>query len=191
MNKYWLPAACLLVVCSSVAVAQGWQNQTVPAPSVKPKTAAPPAAVQRVASSPPPTSSGQSLQVQVQFLVRTSLMALDDANRSGNYTVLRDLAAPSFREKNSAADLAHIFTEMRRARLDLSMAAIMAPELDEQPSLDGERRLRLKGYYATEPNRVVFDLIYESVGGHWLLNGISISTRPSRAAAGGPGPVAK
>ena len=94
----------------------------------------------------------------MQFLVRTTLLALNDANRTGNYTVLRDLAAPSFRERNSAADLAQIFAELRRARLDLSMAAIMAPELDAQPALDADRRLRLKGSYPTQPNRVVFDL---------------------------------
>jgi hypothetical protein len=191
MKKSLLPAALVFVACSSFAVAQGWQSQTVPPPSGKPKVAVPQSTPQHVASSPSGPSNGQAMQVQVQYLVRTSLIALNDANRSGNYTVLRDIAAPSFREKNSAADLAHIFAEMRRARLDLSMAAILAPEFDEQPSLDGERRLRLKGHFATEPNRVVFDLIYEPVGGHWLLNGISISTKPSRSAAGGPAPVTK
>ncbi len=185
MRNTWLPAAILIVACSSVAVGQGWQSQTVPPPAAKPK------AVATKAAAPLPASNGQAMQVQVQYLVRTSLLALNDANRSGNYTVLRDIAAPSFREKNSASDLAHIFAEMRRARLDLSMAAILAPELDEQPSLDGERRLRLKGHFATEPNRVVFDLIYEQVAGQWQLNGISISTKPSRSAAGGPVPVAR
>ncbi len=191
MRNVWMPAAILVVACSSVAVGQGWQSQTVHPPAAKSKAVAPKPAATRVASAPLPASKGQSMQVQVQYLVRTSLLALNDANRSGNYTVLRDVAAPSFREKNSAADLALIFAEMRRARLDLSMAAILAPELDEQPSIDGERRLRLKGHFATEPNRVVFDLIYEPVGGQWLLNGISISTKPSRSAAGGPAPVTR
>lgn len=177
------------VMLSSAALAQGWQSQTVPASTAKPKsTASPPVRPAAAKTEPRQLAASQPLQAQIQYLVRTTLLALNDANRTGNYTVLRDLAAPSFREKNSAADLALVFAEMRRARLDLSMAAIMAPDLDEQPTLDGERRLRLKGNYPTEPNRVVFDLIYEAVGGQWLLNGVSISTRPARTAAGGPVP---
>ena len=43
---------------------------------------------------------------QALYLIRSTLLTLNDANRSGNYTVMHDLAAPGFREKNSAADLA-------------------------------------------------------------------------------------
>jgi hypothetical protein len=35
-------------------------------------------------------------------------LTLNDANRSGNYTVLRDLAAPDFQGRNTAADLSQI-----------------------------------------------------------------------------------
>lgn len=144
-----------------------------------------------VAKAPPQPMPQQPLTAQVQFLLRTTLLALNDANRTGNYTVLRDLAAPSFRERNSAADLSHVFAELRRSRLDLSMAAILTPELEEQPSLDAERRLRLKGSYATDPNRIQFEVLYEAVAGHWQLHGIAISTRPSRTAAGGFAPPAR
>ena len=128
---------------------------------------------------------------QIHLLVRTTLLTLNDANRTGNYTVLRDLGAPSFRERNSAAELSQIFAEMRRARLDLTMAALLTPELDEPPALDADRRLRLKGTLPTEPNRVVFDVVYEAVAGHWQLFGVSIATRPARSAAGGPVPAAR
>ncbi len=164
------------------ASAQFWKADVVqPAPKVAaPKTvAAPPRTVQQAA----PPQQASATEAQMHYLVRTSLLALNDANRTGNYTVLRDLAAPSFREKNSAADLAQVFAEMRRARLDLSMAALQQPQFDGPPSLDAERRMRLKGFYPTEPNRVVFDLSFEAVGGHWQLHGVTISTAPSRTAA--------
>jgi hypothetical protein len=178
------------------ANAQGWHSQIVPpsASSSSPAAAsakARPAAPQPVAAKPQPGQAvgqqlpAQPLQTQIQYLVRTTLMALNDANRTGNYTVLRDLAAPSFRDRNSAADLAQIFAEMRRARLDLSMVALLTPQLDEQPALDSDRRLRLKGSYPTEPHRIVFDLVFEPVGGHWQLGGISIATRPARTASEG------
>ena len=41
------------------------------------------------------------------ILVRTTLLALDQANKTGNYTVLRDLAAPGF-QVDTAARLAEI-----------------------------------------------------------------------------------
>ena len=40
----------------------------------------------------------------VLILVRSTLIALDQANKTGNYTVLRDLGAPAF-QANSAARL--------------------------------------------------------------------------------------
>lgn len=182
-----LLTAVLLTACASAALAQGWQSQTVPAPAPQPAKAKP-AQPQRVAAKPAAQqpATQPALGPQIQFLTRSTLSTLNDANRTGNYTVLRDIAAPSFRERNSAADLAQVFAEMRRAKLDLSMAAFMTPELDQAPALDTERRLHLKGSYPTQPNRIVFDLVYEPVGGHWMLHGISIATRPAQTAAGGP-----
>jgi len=39
----------------------------------------------------------------VIILIRSSLIALDQANKTGNYTVLRDLGAPNFQATNTAA----------------------------------------------------------------------------------------
>jgi hypothetical protein len=41
---------------------------------------------------------------QALYLIRSTLLTLNDANRSGNYTVLRDLATPDFQARNTAAD---------------------------------------------------------------------------------------
>jgi hypothetical protein len=43
---------------------------------------------------------------------------------SGNYTVLRDLAAPDFQARNTAADLGRSF----RRSFDLYGAALFAPQ---------------------------------------------------------------
>jgi len=51
-----------------------------------------------------PVSTEQAL-----YLIRSTLLTLNDANRSGNYTVLRDLAAPDFQARNTAADLSQSF----------------------------------------------------------------------------------
>ena len=61
------------------------------------------------------------------YLVRSTLMALDDANRTGNYSVLRQLASPAFQTANSAERLAEVFTSQRERNLDLSVAALGQP----------------------------------------------------------------
>ena len=115
------------------------------------------------------------------FLIRSTLLALNDANRTGNYTVLRDLASPAFRERNSAADLAVTFAQLRRSNLDLGIAALMEPALAGAPVLDAERRLHLKGEFATRPNRLVFELVFEDVRGRWQLHDILAGDAAGRA----------
>src|SRR5690606_1388790 len=88
---------------------------------------------------------------QALYLIRSTLLTLNDANRSGNYTVLRDLAAPGFQAKNSPADLARIFTDLRERRFDLFAAALIAPQLAAPPRLDANGLLRLTGRFPTRP----------------------------------------
>jgi hypothetical protein len=104
------------------------------------------------------------------------LLTLNDANRTGNYTVLRDLAAPDFQTRNTAADLAQIFADLRRRNFDLYGAALLAPQLTAAPMLDAEKRLLLTGFFPTRPQQINFDLSFQSVGGQWRLFGIAIAT---------------
>ena len=113
---------------------------------------------------------------QALYLIRSTLLTLNDANRSGNYSVLRELAAPEFQAKNSAADLALIFTDLRRRNFDLYGAALLAPQLTAVPAIDSDRRLHLVGNFETRPLLIHFDLIFQVVGGQWRLFGISIAT---------------
>lgn len=119
----------------------------------------------------PPMSTGQAV-----YLVRSTLMTLNDANRSGNYTVLRDLAAPDFQTRNSAADLAQSFIDLRRRKFDLFAVSFTTPQFDPEPSLDGNGRMRLSGSFATHPLQIKFDLTFQSVEGQWRLFAVSVAT---------------
>ena len=44
------------------------------------------------------------------IMIKTTLIAFNNANLTGNYSVLRDLAAPSFSEANNQARLAEMAT---------------------------------------------------------------------------------
>ena len=159
-----------LLVCSPLGDASALEKPAGPKPSrpATPKSApAPPAAQQQTM----PVTIEQAL-----YLVRSTLLTLNDANRSGNYTVLRDLAAPDFQASNTAADLAQTFIDLRRRNFDLYGAALLAPQFTVMPALDQSGMLHLAGYIPTRPQQINFDLVFQVVGNRWRLYGISIAT---------------
>ncbi|WP_245448146.1 hypothetical protein [Bradyrhizobium nitroreducens] len=143
----------------------------------------------RWAVQPAAGSTGQGgPQVTIEqalYLIRSSLMSLNDANRSGNYSVLRDLAAPEFQARNSAADLALAFSDLRARRFDLFGAALLAPRLSMPPNVNARGMLRLSGTIPTRPLQIDFDLVFQNVGGSWRLHGLSVAT-PAAAAQAAP-----
>jgi hypothetical protein len=120
---------------------------------------------------------------QALYLIRSTLLTLNDANRSGNYTVLRDLAAPDFQTRNTAADLSQSFSDLRRRNFDLYGAALLSPQLTALPAIDQRGFLHLAGYFPTRPQQINFDLQFQAVANQWRLYGISIAT-PEAPTAG-------
>jgi hypothetical protein len=119
----------------------------------------------------------------VLILIRTALLALDDANKTGNYSVLRDLGAPGFREVNSDARLAEIFASQRKQNLDLSGVAVLDPQLSVLPQIEANGMMRMAGFFPSVPAQVNFELLYAAVDRQWRLMGIAVSL-------GQTGPVA-
>jgi hypothetical protein len=107
-------------------------------------------------------------------LVRNALLAVDQANKSGNYTVLRDIAGPDFHDNNDAARLAQIFAPLRAQRVDMLAVAVIEPQYKEPPRLTAKRMLYVAGRFSVTPRPVNFELLFEVVRGQWRLYGISI-----------------
>jgi hypothetical protein len=110
----------------------------------------------------------------VLILVRTALLALDQANKTGNYTVLRDLGAPGF-QVNTAARLSEIFAKQRNDNLDLSGVAVIDPQLSLLPQIEANGLMRMAGFFPSVPSQVNFELAFAPVNGQWRLFGISVS----------------
>jgi hypothetical protein len=123
---------------------------------------------------------------QLAILVQTTVVALSQANLTGNYTVLHGLGAPGFQKANSPDRLGKLFANIRK--IDLTPVILYSPLLTSQPAIDDKNMLRLTGYYKTTPQQVQFDLLFQPVAGRWRLFGISVGTRtpqpttPSAAA---------
>jgi hypothetical protein len=121
----------------------------------------------------------------VLILVRTTILALDQANKTGNYTVLRDLGAPGF-QANTAARLAEIFATQRRDSVDLSGVAVIDPQLTVLPQIEANGMMRMAGFFPSVPQQVNFELLFAPVSGQWRLFGLSLNVGQSGPAAPQP-----
>ena len=122
-------------------------------------------------------------EFKLNLLIRSSIIALNQANQTGNYTVLQDLGAPAFRASNNSARLAQIFAALRQRQLDLTPVLFFTPKLIAQPQIAPNGLLRLAGYFPTTPEKVNFDLIYQQIDGQWRLFGIGVSTSPAEVTS--------
>ncbi len=118
---------------------------------------------------------------KLNMLIRTTLIALNQANRTGNYTVLRDLAAPAFARTNDAARLAEIFAKLRKRDLDLSPILFFQPKLQGPARFTDNGLLRLTGYFETKPEQISFDMLFQPASGDWLLFGLAVEVAPPPA----------
>jgi hypothetical protein len=140
-------------------------------------------------SPPPQAKPAQIDRNGVLILVRSTLLALDQANKTGNYTVLRDLGAPAF-QANTAARLAEIFAALRRDNLDLAGVAAIDPQLTLLPEIGADGLMRMTGFFPSAPAQINFDLAYAPVNGQWRLFGLSVGLGQTAPAPPQPPPPA-
>lgn len=104
------------------------------------------------------------------------MAALDHANKTGNYSVLRGLGSAAFRASNSEVALSGIFVPLRQQRLDLTDTLGTPPSYDFPPRIEGGL-LRVRGAFRLRPQAVQFDLLYQWNQG-WMLQGIAVRAVP-------------
>ncbi len=119
----------------------------------------------------------------IMILVRTTVVALNHANRTGNYTVFRDLGSPDFQQANSSARLAGIFAELRARDLDLGPVVLFDPMLTQPPAIDAQGALRVTGFFPTRPHQVHFEMAFQPLSGRWRLAAVTIDTRATPGVA--------
>lgn len=164
-----LAAAVLMATVSAAAASQPAPPAIPPLPPVRATTPQAEPHAGRLSAGPEHTA-----------LVRATLSALNDANLTGNYSVLRDAAAPSFAERYSVADLAVAFTTLR-ASPNFATAAHGTPVVTHAMKPSGTT-IVLKGHLAARPDKIGFDVQYERIKGRWRLSALAVSL-PDRKAA--------
>ena len=117
-------------------------------------------------------------------LIRSALIGLDHANRTANYSVLRELGGPLL-QQHSSAQLSSAFAALRANKIDLLPAAILTPQLVQPPTVSPQGLLQLVGYLPSQPRRIQFQIVYQPVQGQWKLAGLNVGL------ADAPAPEAK
>lgn len=108
------------------------------------------------------------------IMIQNAVIAANQANLSGNYTVLHALAAPGFQSANPPEKLAQVFADLRNQRIDMSPVVLFLPRLSAAPGVTEHGMLRLTGSYDTQPKQVRFDLLFQPVDGQWKIFGIGL-----------------
>ena len=120
---------------------------------------------------------------QMSTLIRTTMVAVDHANKTGNYTVLRDLGSRTFRARN-AADLSDLFGGMRKQKTDLSQTVLLDPQIIGGPKLTTNGKLTLNGFFELKPRAVTFEVVYLFEQESWKIGAISIGFKQNAATGG-------
>jgi hypothetical protein len=129
-----------------------------------------------------PRPAGMPDDYKLNLMIRNAIVALNQANMTGNYSVLRDLGTPAFQVTNNPAKLAEIFGALRARKLDFSPIMFFNPKLVTPPAIQEGQLLRLTGFIPTTPEQVNFDLAFQMFEDQWMLAGIAVSTVPAAEA---------
>ncbi|MGD9924020.1 MAG: hypothetical protein AB7F76_01060 [Parvibaculaceae bacterium] len=115
---------------------------------------------------------------EISMMIRSVMVAVHQANTTGNYTVLRDLGARSFRDINSSVRLGALFTNLRDSGFNIGQTVLFDPRLMKNPVIDKNGLLLLEGFFPTKPYNVVFKLAFRFEDKDWRLFSIAVGVQP-------------
>jgi len=130
-----------------------------------------PAAAQAPSAAPVPD------QLTVLKLLWGTMAAVDQANRTGNYSVLRDLGSASFQATTNPTTLAAAFTPLRSQGIDLADTLLATPNWTQAPAVEGGQ-LRMSGSFPMRTAPILFDLAFVWERG-WKLHGLAVRSQPA------------
>lgn len=141
----------------------------------------PPASFRSLPKPSPDKVSGP----EISMLIRTTLVSLQQANITGNYTVLRDLGSNSFRTINNPVRLGNIYGKLRESGIDMSPVVLLDPLLTKAPVIDANRVLIIEGFFPTEPLNILFKMGFRFEFGNWRLLSLSVGAQDAAINAAG------
>jgi hypothetical protein len=178
-------AAALYVTAHNGAFTQRSNEKTAKSTDAQPAQTAAATAAHQPLAQPRPAALAIPNADGLVILIRTSIIALQQANVSGDYAILRDIGAPRFQQANSPEKFSKAFADLRGREIDLGQIAVVNPQLVAEPKIDANGFLSLTGFFSVASDRVNFDLVFQMVGERWRLFGIGVHPTQESANSGG------
>jgi hypothetical protein len=112
-----------------------------------------------------------------EVLIKTTLLTFNDANVTGNYSVLHAKTSKPFRDEFSPDRLKEVFKVFAEKHIDFDVIAAKTPLPTQEAKIDENGKLILQGYFDTTPNHVYYDLHYILSEGDWKPIEINVKVR--------------
>jgi len=96
--------------------------------------------------------------LQQEILIKASLLTLNDANVTGNYTVLHAKLGKQFRDRITPDKLKQAFKSFADQKVDWDLIAARTPVATSEAKIDNRGALILRGYFDTKPSRLTYEL---------------------------------
>jgi hypothetical protein len=113
-----------------------------------------------------------------EILIKTSLLTLNDAIVSGNYTVLHAKLAKPFREQFGPDRLKQAFKSFADQKVDMVAVSVVAPVATEEAHIDDRGALTLRGRFDVGRNRLTYELDFLVSEGEWKPLGLNVNIKP-------------
>lgn len=114
-----------------------------------------------------------------EILIKTYLLTLNDANLTGNYTVLQAKLAKPFRDQFSPERLKGVFKEFADKKANFGLIAAKPPIATSESVIDNRGALILRGYFDTTPSRVIYELDFLPSEGEWKPIKLNVNLKPA------------
>jgi hypothetical protein len=116
--------------------------------------------------------------VQQEILIKTTLLTLNDANVTGNYTVLHAKTAKPLREQFNPDRLKQTFKGFADQKADWGLIAAKPPIATVEAKIDNRGVLLLRGYFDTAPSRLFYELDFLPSEGEWKPIRLNVNAKP-------------
>ncbi len=114
------------------------------------------------------------------MLIVNTLLRLNDANRTGNYAILRDLASRQFKDEVSLSKIEESFKSFRDLRLWRDEVSVRDFAADEGGEILHEGILRLSGSFTLSRFRLNYLLRFKREDGEWKLFSLGATTEENK-----------
>lgn len=122
-------------------------------------------------AQPAPDKVGQ------EVLIKATLLTFNDANVTGNYTVLHAKLSKPFRDQFPPEKLKAAFKEFADKHIDFDLIAARTPVPSEEAVVNDQGVLKLYGYFDTKPSRINYQLEFIRSDGEWKAIKINVDLK--------------